>query len=217
MQLFLRSFLTVLTVLGLSISSASAHEFYWQDDGTKLSLSFPDSWRMVHDQKADDVLTIVAPSDGAFPMCRMRVREDRRSVIYPARFSPNIQRINYSRDFWEDYIGEFRAARLDEVQDNAGLGRGFGSYAHMSFISDAGPRMKRRGLALASIYRDKAFILECSAEASTFETWYPVFRHIASTVDFRKEMFELPGGYYRYFPGDGVIRIHNSGGKVAIY
>lgn len=217
MQLFLRSFLTIITVLGFSFVPAQAETFYWQDDGTQVSLSFPDTWRMVHDQKADDVLTIVAPSDGAFPMCRMRVREDRRSVIFPRRFADEIQRVNYSRDFWEGYAGEFRAARLDDTHDDAGLGRGFGSYAHISFISDAGPRMKRRGIAMASSYRDKAFIFECSAEESVFEAWSPLFRQIARTVDFRKEIHELPGGHYRHFPADGVIRIHNAGGKVASY
>lgn len=244
MQLFLRSFLAVskskchcarkrsnlgvskfkwiaatlaLLVLTAFAPHASAYDFFWQDSKTKASLAFPDDWRVVHNQKTDDVLTIVAPSDNEFPMCRMRIREDRRFMIYPRRYADNIQRINYSEEFWQSYIGEFRAGRLDEMHDNSGLGRGYGSYAYISFIPDASPLMKRRGLVFVGLYRDKAYIFECSAHADAFEAWAPVFLNIASTVNFRKELHQLPGGYYRHFPADKVLKIHNAGGKVDIY
>lgn len=208
MSVFSRSFLAILAVLGLGISSANAEIFYWQDDGSKASVVYPDTWRIVHNQKPDDVLTIMAPSDNAFPMCRLRVREDRRHVIYPQRYSKNIQHIDYSSDFWQDYVGEFRAANLGAVHDNAGLGKGFGSYADISFISDAGPKMQRRGVAFVSLYRDKAYIFECSAEASSYEQWHGSFMKIASSIDFRKEIYEFPGGNYRHFLADPVIRVH---------
>lgn len=221
MHSFLRSFLAVFTALIFSIGAfsdaAQANSFYWQDAQTKVSVAYPDTWRMIHNQKPDDVLTIVAPSDGAFPMCRIRVNEDRRSVIFPVRYSQNVQRLNYSEDFWQDYIGEFRAAKLDDYQDNAAFGRGAGSYAYISYISDALPRMKRRAIAFVSLYRDKAYVIECSAEASVYEKWDPLFRQIADQVDFRKEIYELPGGHYRYFTADDPIRIHNGNGQVSIH
>ncbi len=211
MLISFRSFLTAITVLVLGVSGAHVSSaradavFHWHDAHTKLSVAYPDTWRMVHDQKPDDILTIMAPSDGAFPMCRVRVREDRRSVIYPQRYSTNIQHVNYSRDFWEGYVGEFAAANLGEVGDDAALGRGFGSYANMSFISDSGPRMQRRGIAFVSLYRDNAYIFECSAQASLYEQWHDEFLRIASSINFRKEIHELPGGHYRHFVADPMI------------
>ncbi|MCB1532554.1 MAG: hypothetical protein KDJ35_06775 [Alphaproteobacteria bacterium] len=217
MKVFLRSALIGLLFLGITGASAQAHEFFWQDAKSKASLSYPDTWRMIHHQKPDEVLSIVAPDDGSMPMCRLRVREDLRNVIYPRRYAANVQHIDFSRDFWDAYAGEFLNANVDKVQDNSGLGRGYGSYAHISYIPDALPAMQRRALAFVSLYRDKAYIFECSSERSAFETWYPTFRHIADSIDFRKEIHELPGGDYRYFPGDGVLRIHNEPGKVAVY
>lgn len=222
MSVFFRSVLTVFTGLVFvissgAVSSASAEVFYWRDVDTRVSVSFPDTWRVIHNQKPDDVFTVVAPSDGAMPMCRLRVREDRRFVIYPARFADNIQRVHFSRDFWEQYAGEYQAATLQDVHDDAGLGRGFGSYAHIAFISEAGPRMQRRGVAFAALYNDKAYILECSSEASAFEQWYRPFLSIAKSVDFRKEVHELPGGHYRHFPVDGKVRINGQHPKDVIY
>ena len=212
MSFSFRSVLTAIAVLGLFVSpaligQAKAEVFFWQDPVSKVSLTFPDTWRVIHNQKPDDVLTIVAPSDGAFPMCRLRVREDLRHRIYPARYADELQRVYYGSDFWDKYAAEYAQATVEDTHENAGLGRGFASYAHISFVSDAGPKMKRRGLVFASLYHNKVYILECSAEQSAFDQWYDPFLSVVKSVDFRQEVFQFPGMFYRPLP-DPLLKIN---------
>jgi hypothetical protein len=161
---------------------------------------------MVHNQKSDDVLTVMAPGNNEYSACRLRVRQDRRFVIYPQRFSGAIQRKYFSKDFWEAYIGEYANAELHSVTDNAGLGRGFASWADVSFLDDA--NVQKRGIMFVSLYNDTAYVLECAAEMEAFPKWHDAFLSVGKSVNFRKIIHEFPAGNYRDFLGDGPIEIH---------
>jgi hypothetical protein len=186
---------------------AKADIFFWRDADTKLSLSFPDQWRQIHNQQPDDVFTVAAPGDGEFATCRMRVREDARFVIYPRRYAANIQHINYSREFWDAYVGEFAGATINGVWDDAGLGDGFASFADVSFISPIDPKVQKRGLMFATVYNDKAYIAECSSETGAYGNWYKPFLSFVKSVDFRDEYQPGLNGWYRNFQDDPGIRI----------
>lgn len=214
MSMSFRSVLSILTVfiVGLTaspdgISSAKAEQFFWQHPGTKLTVTVPDTWSMMHNQKPDDVLTFIAPSPDDFPVCRMRVRQDRRFIIYPHRFADSIQHLNYSQEFWDDYAGEFFGGVVQHYADDAGLGRGQGSFAEILFAPDAAPLRARKAIAFAALYRDKAYILECSANAEDYERWLPAFMSVAKSVQFREEISQLPGGHYKKLFGARAIEI----------
>lgn len=208
-------FTTIFTIsalylsLGLSFAvPAKAEVFKWQDPDVEVSITFPDDWRRIASQQPDDVITIVAPGDNDHAECRLRVHEDRRFVIYPREYAGEIQRTNYSREFWEKYIGQYRAAVLYNVGDNAGLGDAFASWADVSFISPSGPKVQKRGLIYAGVYNDKAYVLECSAEDAAFSKWYHPFLSVLKSVDMRNEYTTTPNGKYRAFQKDGDLRIH---------
>ncbi len=194
-------------LMTLAIPQAKADIFVWRDPDSKLTLSYPDTWRQVHNQKPDDVVTIAAPGDNDFATCRVRVSEDRRFVIYPRHFAGELQRVNYSRDFWENYVGEFSGAEINGVWDNAGLGDGFASFADVSFVSSTGPKMQKRGLMFATVYNDKAYIAECSSETGSYANWYKPFLSFVKSVDFRDEYVANPNGEYRDFYSDKPLRI----------
>ncbi len=199
--------MTGAVVLAFSLP-ARAEIFQWQDPVSKVSLTVPDTWRMVHGQKPDDVVTFYAPGADDHASCRMRVRKDRRFMIYPVRFSDEVQRTAYNAGkFWDDYLAEFDGYKIHEMWDNAGLGRGFGTYAEASFVTSAGPKMQKRGVMFASLYRDKAYILECSAEAHAYARHHDAFMNVAKAVDFRKAIHEFPAGHYRDFIRDGGLKI----------
>ncbi len=190
------------------VSSAKAEIFKWQDETTKVSITFPDDWRRVSNQQPNDVITIVAPGENDYAECRLRVKEDRRFVIYPREFADEIQRTSVSKEFWEKYVGEYRSALIYAVGDNAGLGNGFASWADVSFVSPAGAKVQKRGLAYATVYNDTAYVLECSAEASVFQKWYHPFLSVLKSVDMRDEYATTVNGHYRDFQNDGKLRIH---------
>ncbi len=204
--------LAVCAVLCLSAGQADAKNFVWKDGLTNVSVVYPDVWDMANNQKPGDILTIAGPThdginDHAF--CRMNVSDDRRFAIYPVQYSDEIQRVNFSFDFWEDYAARYNNVNMVEVRDNAGMGRGAASMADFTFEPVQGGMVKR-AMALASLYNNRLHVLECSSEASAFEAWLPTFRSILSSVDFRKVIHETPHGYYRNFLADKPLKVHGS-------
>ena len=194
-------------LVSAAVSPAKADVFFWRDAETNLSVTFADTWRPIHSQKTDDIFAVAAPGDNEYATCRIRVREDRRFVIYPRRYAGEIQRLNYSHDFWDAYVGEFDGATINGVWDNAGLGDGFASFADVSFISSAGPKVQKRGIMFATVYNDKAYIAECSSEAGAYDHWYKPFLSFVKSVDFRDAYHIHGNGWYRDFTTDGPIRI----------
>lgn len=206
-RFFLPVFLILLLVMAVS-APARAEVFLWQDAETKLAVTYPDTWRLMSGQKPDDAWTVLTPGDDTLGMCRLRIRDDRRFVVYPRRFADSVQRLNYSRNFWEDYINEFDGAALGRVGDNAGLGQGFASYAEVTFIDSTSPQTKKQGLFFASVYNDKAYIFECSAAETAFPALYHPFLSVLKSVEFQPEYSARTRGHYRPFPSDPVLRIH---------
>ena len=183
---------------------AQADYFAWKDAGSGLEITFPDTWRSVSTQDRDDVLRIVAPSDNAYPLCEVKVHDDRRYVIFPVEFSSAIQRQTVSREFWDAYLGEYEDYRLDTVQDNAGLGRGFASYAYAAYTQRDGTVLEaRRAIMFASLYFDKLYVVECSALEHAYEDWHFQFLDVIKSVNFEKTYNEIPSGnYFRDFTRD---------------
>lgn len=191
-----------------SASDARAEIFLWQDPDTHVSMTTPDTWRRGINQKPDDVLTILAPGQNDQAACRLRVREDRRFLIHPRHMDDEIQRLHYSRDFWEYYLGEYDDVVFYRVTDNAGLAEGFASYAEASYTTTAGPRLTKHAIIFAALYGDKAYILECSAAFDAFPYWHRTFNSVLKSVDFAPYYHSDLHGHYRNFMGDKPIRIN---------
>lgn len=201
-------FLIVTSFFLVAPPPASAEIFFWQDVDTKLSVTYPDRWHRVHNQKSDDLFTVAAPGESDQAVCRLRVNDDRRFAIYPSKFARNVQHVAVSYDFWENYVNEYTGAVLSKVSDDAGLGRGFASFAEASYVTSTGPKMQKRGLMFASLYGNKLYVLDCSAEASAYGKWYKSFLSVAKSVNFRKAVAISPSGYYRDFVADPRLEIH---------
>lgn len=193
-------FLTLAGLVSLA-PAARADIFVWQDAKSGVSLSFPDTWEIVNNADADDVVRIAAPGREDEAGCRIRARSDRRFVIYPPRYDDSVQKVAYGRDFWSHFLTEeYNDPTIEIFGEPAGLGRGYGSYALASYtVPGRDSDSSRRGISFVSLYRDTAYIAECSALKGAYEKWNPVFRSIIKSVDFRKAVHELPTGHYRNF------------------
>ena len=187
------TFLLTLSVFALGVTSANAEVFYWKDADTKMSFTYPDRWDVRHNQRPDDIYAVAAPGVNNHAICRLRVRDD------------NIQRIAYSNDFWDSYLGEYNDVTMRRVYDDAGLGRGFASFAEADYTTALGPKMEKRAIMFASLYNNNAYILECSAEKHSYHKWHNSFLSVVKSVNFRKEINEAKNGYYRNFYGGNLI------------
>ncbi len=194
------------------VSHASAEVFVWQDPATHLSLSYPDGWRQVSNQQPDDVWTVEAPGENDFASCRMRVRDDRRYVIYPRRFADEIQRVHFGRAFWDSYVGAFDNPVIHYMYDDAGLGDGYAGLIDVSYEANTAGTVQKRGIVFAAVYNDKDYIVECSAEAQAYERWHDAFLSVVKSVDFFDAYHYNTTGEYRPFLNDRQLRIHGRKG-----
>lgn len=184
-------------------AQARADYFVWQDEKTGLSMSYPDTWGMTSTRQPDDIFAVVAPDAADDAVCRIRVRDDRRFLIYPPHMDKDVQAIAVSKDFWDSYLNEYKTVDLYGYTDGAGLGKGFGSFAVTGYDgSIIGPETHRRGIAVAALYFGKIYIVDCSAKASAFARWQPQFLSLIGSVDFKKAHDELWTGNYRDFFAD---------------
>ncbi len=180
--------------------TAKADYFVWQDSESGLTMTFPDTWKVQSDQQPDDILTIQAPaSDNAQPICRVRVRNDARAVIFPPEYSRSVQKTFVSEKFWKDYMGSYDDYNLGPLYEG-GLGRGFASYATASFIKrDGTVYQTRSGILFAALYFDKLYIVDCSSLSANFGQWVNSFRSVIKSIDFRKTHHERDYGDYANF------------------
>ncbi len=197
MKLPLFIFLIVLTLPSI----ARADYFAWQDEKTGLTITFPDTWKMMNNANPDTILTVAGPSgDNDQPMCRVDVRNDGRYTLFPARYGDAVQKVAVSMPFWEKYLGQYDGFTLGRVHDGSSLGRWWGSFALASYQKHFGTVLQaRRAIMFASLYNDKLYVLECSSLAHGYERWEANFRGIIKSVDFKKAYHELPTGDYANF------------------
>lgn len=185
-------------------ASARADYFIWEDEKSGVTLSYPDTWAMVNPAQPDEILAIMAPSStNDKAVCRIRVREDRRFLIYPPHMGEEVQTISYNREFWNDYLNEYDDVEVFGHFEGSGLGRGFGSFVVTGYDAvQYAPKTARRGIASASLYFDKGYIVDCSSTAESFEEWQPQFLSVIGSIDFKKAHDELWSGDYRSFFND---------------
>ncbi len=197
--MMLRLFIFALILVFPSV--ARADYFVWQDEKTGLSFTFPDTWKMANNAAPDTIATVLGPSSAnGQPSCRIDVRDDKRFIIYPARYNEAIQHVAVSEPFWKKYLAQYDRYTLGGVYDGAGLGKGFASFALASYDSHLGDVMQsRQAIMFASLYGGKIYVIECSALAHEYDRWEADFRGIIKSVDFKKAYHELPIGEYANF------------------
>ncbi len=204
---FAQGILIAALTVGAFAAQARADYFVWQDEKTGLSMSYPDTWGHISSRQPDDIYAIVAPKAEDDAVCRIRVRNDRRFVVYPPNMDKDVQTVALSQDFWNDYLNEYKNVDLYGYTGNAGLGKGFGSFAVTGYDGSViGTETQHRGIAVASLYFGKLYVVDCSAKASEFAKWQPQFLSIIGSVDFKKAHNELWTGNYRNFFADPALK-----------
>ena len=190
-----------ISAFGSFPSNVKAEIFVVEDQENRFSMSFPDTWAKIINQKPDDKLTIAAQGTNEFVECRVRVRNEERYLIYPENLAAEVQRQYISRDFWDHYLGEYDAAEIESFKDDSGLGYGHASMVEAAYETAGGKIIRKRGLMFASVYGKNLFILECSSEESVYDKWRPAFLSIVKSIDFQRVSHPERQGHYRDFKG----------------
>ncbi|MGH1455566.1 MAG: PsbP-related protein [Alphaproteobacteria bacterium] len=188
-------------LVSFSNTQAQAEIFVVEDQQNRFSVSFPDTWAEINNQKPDDKLTIAAQGVNEFVECRVRVRNEERYLVYPEKLAAEVQRQYISRDFWDLYLGEYNEVDVISFKDDAGLGYGHASMVEASYETADSTIVRKKGLAFASVYGNNLYILECSSEETVYDKWRPAFLSIVKSVDFKRVSHPNSEGYYRDFNG----------------
>ncbi len=186
---------------------AKANIFFIEDQDARFTISFPDLWEKAGNQKPDDRLTMLGRGENDFAVCRVRVRSDRRFVIYPDKFNKEIQRTSFSRDFWNDYLGDYNDVNIEFFKDDSGLSFGAASMIEASYETAQGPIVRKKGIVFASLYHDQIYIVDCSSEESLYSKWRPEFLSIIKSIEFGKVTNSRKSGYYRNFMNDPEVEV----------
>ena len=185
-----------------------ADVFYVDSIKGRFSAAFPDDWRVVNNQKPDDVLTVMAPGYPDYASCRVRVSEDKRFAIYPRHFADEIRNSEFAHQFWVDYVMQYKDAVIVGMNEQAGLGRGFASHAEATYTSVVGDDVHKHALVFVSHYANKVYVVECAAQEDYFVKWKPAFLSFVKSINFDVHGAQLPRGNYRDFTGDGSLKIY---------
>ena len=211
--LVMRIFSKIIIAVAILLSGttpARADYFVWRDAVTGLSLSFPDTWKIVSSKNPKDIITLNAPADRGFASCRVSVNDDRRYVIYPQRYNENIQHTALGDDFWHKYANRYDNGQVYSSKNSASLGRGWAGFAEIGYDGAVqGPYMRRDAVVLASIYNGDMYLVECSANQEAFPQWRSSFMAVANSIDFIPAYHQLRTGNYRDFLKDPHIAFPN--------
>ena len=160
--------LSALVLVLLSPLSAQADYFVWKDAHSDIKLTYPDTWAQTSPYEPDTIIRVEAPGTD-MAECKIRVREDRRFLVYPQRYRAAVQEFAYSEDFWNDYLASYDNVIMHRLDNGAGLGNAFASLITASYMTNHPLKgVHKTSLALAGLYRDKAVVYECSARAEAF-------------------------------------------------
>ncbi len=202
-RLFLFFALFTLAVTVAVSNAAKADYFLWKEAKSGLTMTFPDTWVRQTHRNPDEVLRIVAPSNGDDPVCTVKITDDNRYTIFPADYGDAVQRTAVSIPFWKSYMGHYDDYTIDRVFDGAGLGRWLASYAFASYdLHDGTVTQQRRAIMFASLYHDKLYVVECSSLNHAYERWNANFRSVIKSIDFKKMHHEHSTGNYANFLGE---------------
>lgn len=211
MRFLLSGFALLLCVV--LTTPAHAYYFEWQDPDSKMQVNIPDTWKRVANRNSADTVTFRAPGQNEHAGCRLNIEEDYRYAVYPESVSDHVQNLYFDYGFWENHaLTQFKHFKVHDVKKRMGLGNGFATLADISYVPYGVPK-HMRGLMMASHYNNKTYVWECFAETTAFYPWYETFMTVLSSVRFPKEIHELPGGDYRNFLHDDVLRIEALNGQ----
>lgn len=189
------------TVMGAS-QAAQANYFVWTDPDTEMTMSYPDTWVRVNNQKPGDRMTIAAPGDD-MARCTVHIQEDKRFLYFPLRYQDAVQKVAFSTEFWSDVFANYANVKVHRFLDGSGLGKGVGSYVLITY-DELWPKDETglAGIMLVSLYHDDAYVASCTSKKEAFDAWRGYFGSIISSIDFKKVPHELFVGEYRDFLND---------------
>src|SRR3569832_2193661 len=101
---------------------ANADTFVWKDAKNGYTISFPDVWRIQTDDAGYTRLRIAGPLAEARTTCRLQVRHDGRTLIYPKRLMGEAVMEKLDHGYWDDTVAEFHDAKINRYFAPASLG-----------------------------------------------------------------------------------------------
>ncbi|PZP55548.1 MAG: hypothetical protein DI586_06500 [Micavibrio aeruginosavorus] len=213
MKILIQFFAVIIAFMPIK---AKADYFVWADEKTGLTASYPDDWKMINNAQTDDILTVALPSGEDDAQCFIRADIDERYLIYPQHIRDEVQRVAFSKKFWEEYNANYKNVQVLGFGDETGLGKGFASTQMIAYTEPSvdGSSIENRA-AIMSItnYYDKTYLAQCSSKQDAYQKYATAFLSFMKTIDMKKAHHELTiGNHPRNFINEGTLEFKDKNG-----
>lgn len=195
-------FAAILAVSVMTAGAVKADTFVYRDVKNGYTMSFPDSWRMQTGDQPDTQLRIAGPIAEDMATCRMEVRHDGRSLIYPKRLVDEAAKEKLGDDFWAQETGQYLNAKITSNYYPAGLGdKGDATAIRVSFLQKTGDggTVQMHGISIASLYGSDLYVASCASKHEMYERYAAIFGEILDSVMLESKYHPFATGYYRNF------------------
>ncbi len=189
----------LFTVMILISPMAKADVFVWQDTAFDFQITYPDDW-IAGVADRPNVRYKVAGDGAHHAVCRYLADRDKRYVIYPNRYLPDVRDDAIQSDYWADALP--RADGITLVNEYAGgVGAGPAYYALLDYrrpVTD-GSMSDMRAITAATIYDDMRFQVICEASKTHFADYRDLFGAMMDSITFEPKYHPFKQGFYRDF------------------
>ena len=79
--------------------TAQADYYVWKDAHSDIKLTYPDTWAQTSPYEPDTIVRVEAPGTD-MAECKIRVREDRRFLVYPQRYLALLPALSEATQPW---------------------------------------------------------------------------------------------------------------------
>jgi hypothetical protein len=204
--------LAILLTAGAA-DMARADTFVWTDPKYGYTMSFPDSWRMQTQDNPTTQMRVAGPIGEDLATCKMEVRKDGRTLIYPKRLVDEAVMDKLGRDFWDRYTGELINPQISDYYAPASLGdKGDGTAIRVGFLQNdgKGTQVPMTGIMIASLYGPDLYVASCSSRYEMYGRYAALFGSILDSITLEKTYHPFATGYYRNFLMDPKLVLPRS-------
>lgn len=183
-------------VIGLP---ARADVFVWEDPTFDFRMTYPDDW-VTGVPDRPNVRYKVAGDGGHHVVCRYLADRDKRYVIYPNRYLPDVRDEAIKSNYWADALP--RATDITLIDEFAGgVGAGPSYYALLDYRRPVtgGAMADMRAITAATIYDDIRFQVICEAGEKHFADYRDLFGAMIDSISFEPKYHPFKQGFYRDF------------------
>lgn len=166
--------------------------------------NYPDSWMpQTETGGLPHSYRIVADEGRSTAWCEITSDDDRRFIIYPAKYQGDIMERELGPEFWMTWLSDNDNVIYLDVSERSGLGSGAATSIYVDYTRHDGK--PERSFLAATIHGGVKYVAQCAAHPQEFAKYEKLFHSILATLKLKQAFHPFPHGFYRDWSKDKPI------------